>query len=306
MDRIDAMTVFTKVVEQGSFAAAASSLQRSTSAVSRLVAQLEALLDARLLHRTTRRIALTESGRAYYERCVQLLADIADAEELAGARNPTPRGTLRLTAPVSFGVSHLAPAIAAFMAQHPNVKIDVALSDRQVDLVEEGLDLAIRVGEVGSQSMVARPIGQARLMIAASPAYLARHGTPTTPADLAGHACMTYAYASEGMNWSLRSPEGTSLRVAVQGPVHSNSGPLLAALAVQGVGLTSAPDFILQTLIDAGQLVEVLPAWQPPALTIYAVYPTRRHLSSAVRSFVTHLVDWLAEHCPATPMPRTR
>lgn len=297
MDRIDAMTIFTKVVEQGSFAAAATHLALSTSAVSRQVAQLEARLDARLLHRTTRRLALTDNGRAYYERCVQLLADIAEAEELAGARDPTPRGTLRLTAPISFGVSHLAPAIAAFMARYPGVRVDVSLSDRQVDLVEEGLDLAIRVGEVGSQTLVARPIGEARLMIAASPDYLARRGTPTHPDALAQHACLTYAYASEGLNWVFRGPEGERIKVPVRGPAHANNGPLLAELAAQGVGLSSAPDFILQPLIDAGRLVEVLHDWLPPPLTIYAVYPTRRHLSAAVRGFVSHLQDWLVAHC---------
>lgn len=298
MDRIEAMTIFTKVVEQGSFAAAAESLNRSTSAVSRQVAQLEALLDARLLHRTTRRLSLTENGRAYYERCVQLLADIAEAEELAGARDPTPRGTLRLTAPISFGVSHLAPAIAAYLARNPAVRVDVALSDRQVDLVEEGLDLAIRVGEVGSQTLVARPIGEARLMIAAAPAYLAANGEPRHPDDLAQHACLTYAYASEGLNWVFRSAAGERIKVPVRGPAHANNGPLLAELAAQGLGLTSAPDFILQPLIDSGRLLEVLGDWRPQPLTIYAVYPTRRHLSAAVRGFVGHLRDWLSNACP--------
>ncbi|MBB4010962.1 LysR family transcriptional regulator [Niveibacterium umoris] len=292
------MSVFTKVVELGSFAAAAEHLKLSTSAVSRLVAQLEALLDARLLHRTTRRLSLTDNGRAYYERCVQLLADIAEAEELAGSRDPTPRGTLRLTAPISFGISHLAPAIAAYLANHPGVRVDVSLSDRQVDLVEEGLDLAIRVGEVGSQTLVARPIGEARLMIAAAPAYLAAHGIPHTPADLAQHACLTYAYSSEGLNWVFLGADGERIKVPVRGPAHANNGPMLAELAAQGLGLTGAPDFILQPLLDSGRLVEVLTDWRPKPLTIYAVYPTRRHLSAAVRSFVSHLTEWLVASCP--------
>lgn len=299
MDRIEAMHVFTKVVELGSFAAAAERLGLSTSAVSRLVAQLEALLEARLLHRTTRRLSLTDNGRAYYERCVQLLADIAEAEELAGSRDPTPRGTLRLTAPVSFGVSHLAPALAGFLVRHPAVRVDVALSDRQVDLVEEGLDLAIRVGEVGSQTLVARPIGTAHLMIAASPDYLTRRGTPEHPEDLRQHDCLTYAYAGAGLNWVFRSAAGETVKVPVRGVAHANSGPLLAELAAQGLGLTSAPDFILQPQIDQGRLVEVLKDWRPAPLPVYAVYPTRRHLSAVVRGFVAHLTDYLATRCGA-------
>lgn len=288
MDRFEAMQVFSKVVELGSFAAAAERLDMSTSAVSRHVAQLEALLDARLLNRTTRRLSLTENGRAYYERCVQLLADLEETEELVSNSNASPRGTLHVTAPISFGTSHLAPAISAYLALHPQMRFDVSLSDRQVDMVEEGLDLAIRVGRIGNQNLVARPIGRARILIAASPAYLAKHGTPQTPRDFSRHQCLTYAYTAEQNVWIFG--DAPELHIPVSGPVHGNNGNMLGELAAQGCGITAAPDFILQPLIDAGSLVEVrLPDIPPRLLTIYAAYPTRKHLSARVRSFVSFL-----------------
>ena len=299
MDRFEAMHVFAKVVEVGSFAGAAERLDLSTSAVSRHIAQLETHLDARLLNRTTRRISLTDTGRAYYERCVQLLADLEETEALAGSQNATLRGTLRLTAAVSLGVSHLAPAIAAFSAQHPALGFDVMLSDRQVDLVEEGLDLAIRVGEVGSQNLIARTIGQARLMLCAAPAYLARHGTPQSPDELVGHACLTYAYSSDSNVWRFQRAGAQPQRVRINGPIHANSGPMLAELASQGMGITFAPDFILRPHVQAGRLLTVLGDWEPPPLPIWAVYPSRRHLSAKVRAFVPFLSEWLARACMA-------
>src|SRR5262245_45524058 len=192
MDRFGAIQVFAQVVESGSFAKAADRLGLSTSAASRQVADLEAHLQTRLLNRTTRRVSLTESGRAFHERAVQLLADLQEAEQEAARAAVVPRGTIKLTTSVNFGVRHLAPALAEFLAAHREVRFDVSLSDRIVDLVEEGFDLGIRIGAAGSEHIVARKLGETRLVPCAAPAYLAAHGTPRTPADLQAHNCFPY------------------------------------------------------------------------------------------------------------------
>lgn len=302
MDRFEAMRVFCKVVEAGSFAAAAARLDMSTSAASRHVAQLEAQLDARLLNRTTRRLSLTENGQAYYERCTQLLADLQEAEELVGNQAAHPRGTLRITAPISFGESHVAPAISDYLQRYPQVRVDVSLSDRQADLVEEALDLAIRIGNIANQNLVARPIGQSRLLVCAAPAYLARHGTPASAEDLAQHACLTYAYGSGQNSWSFGGSGAPPRTVRVSGPAHANNGNFLARLAAQGMGFTQGPDFILAPYVARGELVPVLADEPPRTIPIYAVYPSRRHLSAKVRSFVAFMIEWLA----ATPQGLAR
>jgi DNA-binding transcriptional LysR family regulator len=296
MDRFEAMQVFCKVVELGSFAGAAERLGMSTSAVSRQLAQLEALLDARLLNRTTRRINLTENGRAYYERCLQLLADLEETEELAGTHTSSPRGTLRLTAPISFGASHVAPALGAYASLHPQMKFDLMLADRAVDLIEDGLDLAIRVGYLGSQNLVARQIGSTRMLLCASPAYLAARGTPQTPDDLSQHDCMTYAYASNNNQWSFERTGEAAHLVRVTSRIHANNGSALSELAAAGLGITHAPEFILAPLVAQGRLLEILPDWQTRRLAISAVYPSRKHLSAKVRSFVAFMEQWLSKH----------
>jgi len=297
MDRFEAMRVFTRVVEHGSFAGAAAQLGMSTSAVSRHVAQLESHLATRLLQRTTRKLSLTESGRLFHERCQQLLSDLAEAEELASTRSASPRGTLRVTAPISFGLSHLAPAIAAFMKRYPQVRFEVALSDSVTDLVDAGLDLAIRVGALGAQNVVARPLSRVRMRVCAAPSLIAAVGAPKTPSDLAGLPCLSYAYASDNNVWRFER-EGQVQEVKIQSAAHSNNGMLLAELAAQGVGFTSAPDFIVQPLLSQGRLQTVLDDWQAPLLTLHAVYPTRRHLAAVVRSFADFLAETLQLSCP--------
>ncbi|MFT3733694.1 MAG: LysR family transcriptional regulator [Rhodocyclaceae bacterium] len=298
MDRLEAMQIFCKVVELGSFAAAAERLDISTSAVSRQVAQLESHLQARLLNRTTRRISLTDDGRAYYERSLQLLSDIEEMEEQVGNTSAVLRGTLRLTAPISFGIWKLSAAIAEFSAQHPEVKFDIALGDNQVDMVEAGLDLAIRIGELGTQNLVARPIGKARLMTCASPDYLARHGTPATPADLVRHQCMTYAYNADPHVWKFANGDNVVEEVRVKSSLHANNGIMLRELAAQGMGICRAPDFVMQSAVDEGRVVEIMTDWAPGLLTIYAAYPSRKHLSAKVRGFAAFLQTWLGERCP--------
>ena len=306
MDRFQSLTAFAKVVETGSFARAADRLDVSVSAVSRQVAELEAHLGVRLLNRTTRRLSLTDSGRAFHERCIQLLADLEEAEQEVIASAIVPRGTLRVTASISFGVGYLAESIAQFRRQHPQLRFDLELSDRAVDLVDEGIDLAIRIGDIGSQGLIGRRIGVAQLICCAAPSYLARHEAPRTPADLAAHPCLTYAYSSTGNVWRFADRDGRIQDVKVSGPAHANNGAMLAALAVAGMGINLEPDFIVADDVRAGRLVVLLPGYAVPPIGISATYPSRRHLSAKVRSFVDFLVERFAREPPWRLPPARR
>jgi DNA-binding transcriptional LysR family regulator len=289
MDKFSAMHVFVKVVEQGSFASAATRLDLSTSTVSRHVADLEAHLNARLLNRTTRRLSLTEAGQAFYERCAALLGDLEEAEAAASASNAAPRGTIKLTCSVAFGIRYLAPAIGAFQRKYPDMRFDISLSERMVDLVEEGLDLAIRIGDAGNPNLVARKIGEMRLVVCASPAYLRSRGRPKHPRALADHNCFTYAHLATRDHWRFFDQDGTLIHVPVQGSIHSNNGEMSAAIAAEGIGIALEPDFIVAPLIASGRLVPILENFASPSTNIYAVYASRRHLSAKVRAFVDFL-----------------
>lgn len=297
MDRFQALRVFSQVVESGSFSKAAQRLALSPTAVSRHVADLEAHLQTRLLNRTTRRLSLTETGSAFYARCVQLLADLEEAEQEASKAAVEPRGTIRVTSAITFGIRHLAPEIARFLALHAGVKFDVELSDRMVDLVDEGFDLAIRIGGTGGENQVARRLAETRIVPCASPAYLAAHGVPATPEDLAAHNCFTYAYASPRNQWRFIDRDGAERVASVSGTLHSNNGDLSVEAAALGAGIAFEPHFIAGPDIRAGRLVPLLQDYDTPPLPIYAVYPTRRHLSAKVRVFV----DFLAARFAASP-----
>lgn len=292
--------MFAKVVEQGSFARAAQRLDLSTSAVSRHVAHLEAHLNVRLLNRTTRKLSLTESGRAFHERAVQLLSDLEEAEAAVTASALAPRGTLKLTCAITFGERHVAPAIAAFGAKHPQLRFDVELSDRMVDLVEEGFDLGIRIGASSSQALIARRVGQTQLVCCASPDYLARHGTPRVPRDLTQHRCNTYSYLSIRDVWRFRDKTGAEQAVRISGPVNANNGRFLAEIAASGMAISLEPDFIVGDELASGRLVPLLTDFRPPPAPIYAVYPSRRHLSAKVRAFVDFIAERFASEAPWT------
>lgn len=295
MDRFAAMRVFAQVVDSGSFAKAADRLGLSTSATSRQIADLEAHLHTRLLNRTTRRVSVTESGRAFYQRAVQLLADLEEAEKEAARAAAVPRGTIRLTAAVTLGVRHLAPLVADFLARHPEVAFDVSLSDRIVDLVEEGFDLGVRVGAIGTENLAARKLGETRLLACASPDYLAAHGTPQVPEDLERHNCFTYEYVSPRDHWRFRDASGRERAVRVKGNLHSNNGELHAEAAAGGIGIALEPDMILAPYLREGRLVPLLGGYLSPPLPIYAVYPSRKHLSAKVRVFIDFLVERLGD-----------
>lgn len=288
MDRLSALQAFVRVVESGSFVGAAQRLGWSTSSLSRLVADLEEHLGARLLNRTTRRLSLTESGQAFYERGVQILNDFEEAEAIAGQAVASPRGTIRLTCSYNIATHHLAPAIASFVARYPEVRFDVTIADRIVDLVEEGFDMAVRIGRVGSDQLVARRLGETALVLCASPEYLARRGLPAAPVDLASHEILTYAYAP-GRTVQLVDAAGDSHEVRATGSLHANSGDMLVAAAVAGLGIAYEPDFLVATELRSGRLVRLLPEYEGRRGDIWAVYPSRRHLSVKVRLFVEHV-----------------
>lgn len=289
MDRLAAYATFAKVVELGSFSRAAERLSVSTSAASRLVADLEAHLGARLLNRTTRRLSLTEAGQAFYERCVQMLADLEDAESTVRSSSVSPRGTLRVTCGVSFGLRYLAPVLADFAAANRDVVLDLDLSDRAVDLVEEGYDVAVRIGSIGSPGMVSRRLGWTQLVCCASPAYLAARVAPLEPADLEAHECLSYTNVGLPNAWRFEPlAGGEPVTARVPQRHRANNGQLLAAMAVAGLGIVYTPDFIVADEIRSGQLVRLLPRHRPPRSPIAAVYPSRRHLSAKVRAFVDY------------------
>jgi len=291
MDQLAAMTAFARVAEARSFSEAARRLRTSKSVVSRQVAGLEAELGARLFHRTTRSLTLTEAGRAYYERVARILADVEEANASVGRLQAAPRGRLRLNAPMSFGVRHLAPALPAYLARFPEVEVDMVMTDRFVDLIEDGFDVGVRIGRLGESSLVARRLAPLRRVVCASPAYLAAHGTPATPGDLGAHACLCYSNLAPADEWTFATPEGRLWPVAVHGRLRVDNGDALRVAALGGLGLATLPSFIVGADLQAGTLVSVLGEFVPQAGAVHAVYPHARHLSPKVRSFV----DFLAE-----------
>lgn len=297
MDRFQALQAFVRVVETGSFARAADKLGVSTSAVSRQVAELESHLNVRLLQRTTRRLSLTDTGQQFYERGVQLLGDLDEAESSVRAAAVLPQGTLRLTCAATFGVRHMAPAIAAFVAQYPQVQVDIDLSDRAVDLVEEGFDLAIRIGAIGQQGLVSRRLAATRMVCCASPAYLARRKDAPirVPADLAAHECLSYTQVGLPNTWRFEAADGSMHEFRVPTRHRVNNGEMLAALGAEGLGVLNEPDFIVGPELRAGRLVRVLAEFAAPSSNIAAVYPSRRLLSTKVRTFVDFLARRFAD-----------
>lgn len=288
MDILVCMKTFVAVVETDSFTAAGIRLDLSKAVASKYVATLEDHLGTRLLNRTTRRLSLTESGSAYYERCVQILADVEEAEQAAAQLTMVPRGTLKVALPVSYGTIRIAPLLTSYLQRHPDVHLDIALADRRVDLIEEGFDLAIRIGALPESGLVARRLATERIVLCAAPAYLARHGKPIKPADLATHACLNYSYASSGDEWTFGAGK-LQEHVRISGPMRANNGDMLRVAALAGAGVIWQPQFIVGEDIAAGRLIELLPDFAPVELGVHALYPSRKHLSAKVRTFVDHL-----------------
>ena len=291
MDRLQAMIAFRAVADTGSFSSAGRQLGRSKTVISKLVADLENHLGARLLNRTTRRVSLTEIGLSYHARCVQLLADLDELEGGARDAQAVPRGDLRLAGPQTFGELYLVPALHEFATRHPSIGIDLTLTDRFVDLVEDRFDLAIRIADLVDSTLVARRLADMRLIVCAAPAYLARHGEPREPGDLAGHACIVDTNFRQPWVWPFEL-EGSRTSVRVTGRFTVNSARAACDLAVAGDGIVLAPDFVAATHLAAGRLKAVLSDFTTAPRAIHAVYPHRRHLALRLRV----LIDFLVEH----------
>lgn len=288
MDTHTAMQTYAKVVELGSFAAAADKLGLARSVVTRQIAYLEQRYGVRLLNRTTRKLSMTDAGRAFYERVRPILAEVADLEQSLQAEGQRPSGRLRVSAPVSFGILHLGPAIAEYLQRYPDVVIDLDLNDRVVDLVEDGFDVAVRIGPLLDSSLVARPLAPQQLLVCAAPSYLARHGTPQSPEELRQHRCLHYAYASTGNEWHFEK-DGVPHLVRVNAALRANNGDVLRTAALAGHGIILQPDFLVGEDVRAGRLVALLTDYAHTPISMYALYPHRRFLSPKVRSFVEHL-----------------
>ena len=293
MDRFLEMQTFNAVVEAGSFIKAADALGMSKAAVSRYVVEMETRLGIRLLHRTTRRLSLTDEGQVFYSRSKELLAALQEAEDEVTSRSDAASGLLRINAPVTFGVLHLAPLWGAFKALHPKVMLDVTLADRLVDLVEEGYDMAIRIATLENSTLVSKRLASTRMVLCASPAYLQQHGTPQHPAELAQHAIISYSYWASKDEWKFSGPQGP-VSVNTTPWIHTNSGDTCRAAALAHQGIILQPSFLVGNDLADGSLVELMPQYRSIEMGIYAVYPTRKHVSAKVRALIEFLVAHFA------------
>ncbi|HEU0221012.1 MAG TPA: LysR family transcriptional regulator [Paracoccaceae bacterium] len=291
MDRLTEMEAFLRVVEQGGFTEAARKMGLSKSAVSKHVSALEGRLGARLLNRTTRRVSPTEIGLAYYDRVARVLSDASEADAMVSSMQAAPKGELRVSAPVSFGMHHVSPVIADFLHEYPDVSVHLVLDDRFVELVAESFDVAIRIGQLPDSSLRARKLAETEAVMVASPDYLAHAGTPKTIEDLASHTLLHYSYMSTGNYWRLRGQNGEERDVRVGGRLSANNGDALLSAARRGIGIASVPSFFLGCPQGQAGLVRVLPDIEPRVLGIYAVYPPGRFPQPKLRVFI----DFLAE-----------
>ncbi len=289
MQPLSDIAVFVRVVEARSFTAAADRLDMAKSAVSRCVSRLEEGLGVRLLNRTTRRLSLTEAGEAFFERARRALDELEEARREAARHQAEPGGTLRLTAPMSFGLELVAPVLPAFMDRYPKVTVDLSLDDRHEDLVAGGIDLAIRIAELADSTLVARRLAPVRHVVVASPAYLARRGTPATPDDLRDHDCLVYTLRASPDAWRFDGADGRKWTVPVRGSYYANNSMALRAALVAGRGIALMTSFTVGDDLRSGRLKRVLAAFAAPTLGVHAVYPQRRHVPPKVRAFVDFL-----------------
>jgi DNA-binding transcriptional LysR family regulator len=297
MDKLDAMAAFTKVVALGSFAEAGRQLGLTRSAVSKGVIELEHILGARLLDRTTRKVSVTEAGLAYYERCLVILADIEETERQVSGVHDQPKGTLKLNAPMSFGILQVGAAVADFMAAYPELKVELSLNDRFLDPVEEGFDVTIRIAELKDSSLIARKLAPSRRILAASPDYIRMHGQPSSPDDLINHLCLNYGQTTLMQRWNL-TDGGKALNVPINSRLCANNGDVLRDAALAGQGITKLPTFLIGPDIKAGRLEIVLEDFPPSDLTIYALYAPNRFLAAKSRLFIDFLVERFSPNPP--------
>lgn len=303
MNRYDELVAFVGVVEQGSFSAAADRMGVAKSAVSRRVSELEARLGVRLLNRTTRRLSLTDAGQALHERAVRILADWEEAEQTVSAESTRLSGRLKIAAPLAFGVRYLGPVVTGFARSHPDVQMEVDLGDREVDLVEEGFDLAIRIGELSDSSLVARRLNTIGMICVASPEYLTLHGLPESPGDLNRHLGLKYTLARRGGTWRFRDEDGRMHQARPRTALAANSGDHILQACEAGIGVAVLPLFIAHESVRAGTVVPVLQNFGLDAVGMYLVYPPGRYSSRRVREFSGAMVEHFREKAPWDDCP---
>lgn len=296
MGQLEDMSAFVRIIESGSISLAANQLGVAKSAVSRRLAELEERLGVQLLQRTTRQSSLTEAGRSYYQRALQILADVSELNAATSNTKAQLEGVMKIAVPLTFGLQQLAPAINAFAMAHPDLLIHLDFSDRKVDIVEEGFDLAVRIAELQDSTHIARRLAPIQIILCASPAYLEQHGTPEKPQDLKAHRTLQYALMPRS-SWTLISPDGKQVTVAIREKMGANNGEFLRVAAVSGQGLVRLPTFIVWQEIEKGELVRVMADYTIPPLNAYAIYPQTRHLSHRVRA----LIDFLVKRFEGTP-----
>jgi DNA-binding transcriptional LysR family regulator len=292
MDRYAGMTVFVRVVESGSFTSTARHFGISPAMVSTHIRALEKRLGVRLLNRTTRQVSATEAGQNYYERCLGILYEVEEAERAASDLQKAPRGRIRLTAPMTFGIRQLGPLIADYLKAYPDVSINLSLDDRKIDLVEEGFDLAIHVGELADSSLIARRVTLAPAILCASRDYIGEYGAPTMPRDLLRHDCLAYASSGARAEWRFIGPDGAEESVAPSGRFLANNGDALRKLALRGLGVILAPEFIVEADLKAGDLIVLMPDYKTVPFPFHAVYRHGHYLSAKVKTFIDFLVAW--------------
>jgi DNA-binding transcriptional LysR family regulator len=295
MDRLTSLTAFVRVADSGGFSAAGRRLNMSTTMVSNHIQALEDRLGVRLLNRTTRKVSLTEIGKAYYDRCTHILADLEQADDIAGALQSTPRGTLRIYTATHI-VQFVAPVVADFLKQFADVKVDLTIGERMVDMIDEGYDVAVRLTPPPDSSLIVRSLATWRHVLCCSPDYLEKHEPPKQLSDLAGHNCVHHALYPFGDEWHFVDRKNSPASVRTSGNLTTNSGETLRSAALQGVGIGLAAGFLVAGDVEAGRLVRLLPEYRPVEMAMNAIYPHRHHLSAKVRSFIDLLAHHSAEY----------
>jgi DNA-binding transcriptional LysR family regulator len=289
MDKLESMRAFTQVVISGGFAAAAREMGLSRSSVNKLVIALENELGVQLLHRSTRVVTPTETGLAFYDRCVEILASVEEAERAVSQLQAEPKGKLRINAPMTFGTMYLAPAIADFLVEYPELQVQLSLNDRFIDPIEEGFDLTVRIAKPQvTSSLIVHPLAPVRRILCAAPSYLAAQGTPKHPDELRHHSCLHYGQIATENYWKL-SKDDSIFTIPIAGILCSNNGEVLRDAAVKGLGISLLPEFIVRDALHRGDLVTVLDDYHPPELSLDLIYPVNRHLSTKVRLLVDFL-----------------
>ena len=288
MDHLETIRSFARVVRNGSFSAVAKELNTSQSTISKRIAALEARLGSQLLTRTSRKLTLTQAGSAFYERCEAILNDLDEAESLASSLQAGPKGILRVSVPTVFGRLHIAPEVPRFLAEAPDIELDLQLNDRVVDLVGEGVDMAIRISDLADSAMVARRLGQSPRVLVATQKYIEKHGAPHDPRDLKTHSCLVYTLLATQNIWHFKA-DGKEHSIQVAGRFRSNNSEIVLAVALADTGIAAMPLWLVQPHIDSGDLVTVLDDFRPISIPIYALYPQQRFIPYKVRVFTEYL-----------------